>query len=144
MIGGEESGGYAFQGHVPERDGILAGLYLLDLMVRMEKTPTELIEHLYGQVGAHYYDRIDRRFPSDKRDQTRERIENADPATIGGLDVTGLDTTDGYKFGLADGGWLLIRFSGTEPVIRVYCETTEEDRVQPILEDGLRIAGLEP
>jgi phosphomannomutase len=144
MIGGEESGGYAFRGHVPERDGILAGLYLLDLMVRMEKTPTELIEHLYGQVGAHYYDRIDRRFPSDERDQTRERIENADPATIGGLGVTGLDTTDGYKFGLADGGWLLIRFSGTEPVIRVYCETTEEDRVQPILKDGLRIAGLEP
>jgi len=144
MIGGEESGGYAFRGHVPERDGILAGLYILDLMVRMDKTPSELIEHLYSQVGAHYYDRIDRRFPPDRRDQTRERIENADPATIGGLEVTGLDTTDGFKFGLADGGWLLIRFSGTEPVIRVYCETTEEDRVQPILEDGLRIAGLEP
>ena len=144
MIGGEESGGYAFRGHVPERDGILAGLYILDLMVRMNKTPAQLIDHLYGQVGAHYYDRIDRRFPSDARDRTRERIESADPATIGGLAVTGLDTTDGFKFGLADGGWLLIRFSGTEPVIRVYCETTEQDRVQPILEDGLRIAGLEP
>lgn len=144
MIGGEESGGYAFRGHVPERDGILAGLYILDLMVRMDKTPSQLIEHLYSQVGPHYYDRIDRRFPSDRRDQTRERIEKADPSTIGGLAVTGLDTTDGFKFQLADGGWLLIRFSGTEPVIRVYCETTEEDRVQPILEDGLRIAGLEP
>jgi alpha-D-glucose phosphate-specific phosphoglucomutase len=144
MIGGEESGGYAFQGHVPERDGILAGLYLLDLMVRMGKTPSQLIDHLYGQVGPHYYDRIDRRFPADQRDQTRERIENAEPETIGGLAVTGLDMTDGFKFQLADGGWLLIRFSGTEPVIRVYCETTEEDRVQPILEDGLRIAGLEP
>jgi phosphomannomutase len=144
MIGGEESGGYAFRGHVPERDGILAGLYLLDLMVRLDKTPSALIDHLYSQVGPHYYDRIDRRFPADRRDQTRERIENAGPSTIGGLGVTGLDTTDGFKFGLADGGWLLIRFSGTEPVIRVYCETTEEDRVQPILEDGLRIAGLEP
>lgn len=144
MIGGEESGGYAFRGHVPERDGLLAGLYVLDLMVRMDKTPSQLIDHLYDQVGPHYYDRIDRRFPSEKRDQTRERIENADPPTIGGLAVMGLDTTDGFKFGLADGGWLLIRFSGTEPVIRVYCETTEEDRVQPILEDGLRIAGLEP
>ncbi len=144
MIGGEESGGYAFRGHVPERDGILAGLYMLDLMVRMDKTPSQLIEHLYSQVGPHYYDRIDRRFSSDQRDQTRERIETADPSTIGGLAVTGLDRTDGFKFQLADGGWLLIRFSGTEPVIRVYCETTEEDRVQPILEDGLRIAGLEP
>jgi phosphomannomutase len=144
LIGGEESGGYAFRGHVPERDGILAGLYVLDLMVRLNKSPSQLIDHLYGQVGAHYYDRIDRRFPAEQRDATRERIEKADPATIGGLDVTGLDSTDGFKFGLEDGGWLLIRFSGTEPVIRVYTETTHQDRVQPILEDGLRIAGLEP
>ncbi|MFN2292116.1 MAG: phosphoglucomutase/phosphomannomutase family protein [Anaerolineae bacterium] len=144
LIGGEESGGYAFHGHVPERDGILAGLYILDLMVRMGKSPSQLIDYLYDQVGAHYYDRIDRRFPEEKRDATRDRIMNADPETIGGLQVTGLDTTDGFKFGLEDGGWLLIRFSGTEPVIRVYTETTEKDRVQPILKDGLRIAGLEP
>ena len=142
LIGGEESGGYAFRGHVPERDGILAGLYLLDLMVRLDKTPSQLIEHLYSQVGAHYYDRIDTRFPAEQREIARQRILDAHPSTIGGLAVTGLDTTDGFKFGLADGGWLLIRFSGTEPIIRVYCETTEEDRVQPILQDGLRIAGL--
>lgn len=144
LIGGEESGGYAFHGHVPERDGILAGLFVLDLMVRMDKTPSQLIEHLYSQVGAHYYDRIDQRFAADQRDATRQRILDADPAEIGGLAVTGLDTTDGFKFNLADGGWLLIRFSGTEPVIRVYCETTQEDRVQPMLQDGLRIAGLKP
>jgi alpha-D-glucose phosphate-specific phosphoglucomutase len=142
LIGGEESGGYAFRGHVPERDGILAGLFILDLMVRLGKTPSQLIEHLYSQVGAHYYDRIDTRFPADQRETTRQRILSAEPVTIGGLEVTGLDSTDGFKFGLADGGWLLIRFSGTEPILRVYCETTEENRVQPILEDGLRIAGL--
>jgi phosphomannomutase len=142
LIGGEESGGYAFRGHVPERDGILAGLYILDLMVRLNKTPSQLIDHLYGQVGAHYYDRIDTRFQADQREATRQRILDANPSTIGGLDTTGLDTTDGFKFGLADGGWLLIRFSGTEPIIRVYCETTEQNRVQAILEDGLRIAGL--
>jgi phosphomannomutase len=144
LIGGEESGGYAFRGHVPERDGILAGLFILDLMVRMGKTPSQLIEHLYSQVGAHYYDRIDQRFPADQRETTRQHILDADPARIGGLAVSGLDTTDGFKFNLADGGWLLIRFSGTEAMIRVYCETTERDRVQPILEDGLRIAGLKP
>jgi alpha-D-glucose phosphate-specific phosphoglucomutase len=144
LIGGEESGGYAFRGHVPERDGILAGLYILDLMVRMGKSPSQLVDHLYSQVGAHYYDRIDTRFPSDQREATRQRILDAHPEAIGGLAVTGLDTTDGFKFGLSDGGWLLIRFSGTEPILRVYCETTGEERVQPILEDGLRIAGLEP
>jgi phosphomannomutase len=142
LIGGEESGGYAFRGHVPERDGILAGLYILDLMVRLNKTPSQLIQHLYAQVGPHYYDRIDSRFPADQREATRQRILEANPDTVGGLKVTGLDTTDGFKFGLADGGWLLIRFSGTEPILRVYCETTEEERIQPILEDGLRIAGL--
>ncbi len=144
LLGGEESGGYAFRGHVPERDGILAGLYILDLMVRLGKTPSQLIEHLYDQVGTHYYDRIDRRFAADQREATRQRILEAKPESVGGLAVTGLDTTDGFKFGLADGGWLLIRFSGTEPVIRVYCETTMEDRVRRILEDGLQIAGLSP
>ena len=144
LLGGEESGGYAFRGHVPERDGILAGLYILDLMVRLGKTPSQLIEHLYSQVGPHYYDRIDSRFSPELREATKQHILDYRPSTIGGLGVTGLDTSDGFKFGLADGGWLLIRFSGTEPILRVYCETTEKQRVRPILEDGLRIAGLRP
>jgi len=143
MIGGEESGGYAFGGHVPERDGILAGLYVLDLMVRTGKRPAELLDHLYSIVGArYYYDRIDVRFPPEEREPTRQRILAANPTHIAGLRVTGLDTTDGFKYGLEDGGWLLIRFSGTEPILRVYCETTHRDKVQGILEDGLRIAGL--
>jgi phosphomannomutase len=142
MIGGEESGGYAFRGHVPERDGILAGLFMLDMMVRTGKKPSELVEELYEKIGAHYYDRIDRQFSGD-RSQKEERIRNANPATIGGLKVTGLNDMDGFKFGLEDGGWALIRFSGTEPVIRAYCETTHEECVQDILKDCLQIAGLE-
>ncbi len=141
LIGGEESGGYAFRGNVPERDGILAGLYLLDMMVRLGKRPSELLELLFSKVGAHYYDRIDSRFTGD-RSSREENILAARPATIGGLKVTGLNTLDGFKFSLEDGGWLLIRFSGTEPIMRVYCETTHQDRVKAILEDGLRIAGL--
>lgn len=141
MIGGEESGGYAFHGHVPERDGIIAGLYILDMMVRLGKTPSQLLEWLFAKVGAHFYDRIDTRFEGD-RAARQAMIVKANPATVGGLAVTGLNMTDGYKFSLEDGGWLLIRFSGTEPIIRVYTETTHEDRVQAILKDGLRIAGL--
>lgn len=142
MIGGEESGGYAFRGHVPERDGILAGLYFLDMMVRLGKKPSELLELLFSKVGAHYYDRVDSRFSGDRKAREK-RILEAKPQTIGGLAVTGLTTHDGYQFGLEDGGWLLVRFSGTEPILRVYCETTQPDRVQAILQDGLRIAGIE-
>jgi len=142
LIGGEESGGYAFRSNVPERDGILAGLYLLDMMVRLNKKPSELIEQLFSIIGSHYYDRIDKRFTGDI-DNRKKRITSALPETIGGMKVTGFNDTDGYKFTLEDGGWLLIRFSGTEPIIRVYCETTQADKVQPILKDGLKIAGLD-
>jgi alpha-D-glucose phosphate-specific phosphoglucomutase len=143
MIGGEESGGYAFRGNVPERDGILAGLYMLDFMVRTGKKPTQLLEDLFATVGAHYYDRIDTPFEGD-RSAREQRILAAKPATIGGLKVTELVTVDGFQFKLEDGGWLLIRFSGTEPIMRVYCETTHQDKVQAILQDGLAIAGLKP
>lgn len=142
LIGGEESGGYAFRGHVPERDGILAGLLLLDMMVRTKRTPSQLVELLFEKVGAHFYDRIDSPLPPGERSSHEARILASHPQTIGGLKVTGLNTLDGYKFLLEDGGWLLIRFSGTEAMVRVYCETTREQSVRPILEDGLRIVGL--
>ncbi len=141
MIGGEESGGFAFHGHVPERDGILASLFILDMMVELGKKPSELVELLFSVVGPHYYSRIDTPFEGN-REEYEKRILSANPTTIGGLTVTSLNTTDGFKFSLEDGGWLLIRFSGTEPIIRVYTETTYADRVNQILEDGLKISGV--
>lgn len=144
MIGGEESGGYAFRGHVPERDGILANLFLLDLMRRTGKKPTELLSMLFALVGGpHYYDRIDTRArDQEMKAASRARLDTAMPASLGGLKVTGKDVSDGYKFNLEDGGWLLVRFSGTEPLIRVYTETMHREKVAGILEDGLRVAGL--
>jgi phosphomannomutase len=142
MMGGEESGGYAFRGNVPERDGILANLYLLDFMVRTGKTPSQLVDFLFSKVGAHYYDRIDTRCSHELREQVRTQLVGAQPASICGLEVTYKNSTDGFKFGMEDGGWLLIRLSGTEPIVRVYTETTHEDLVQPILHAGLKIAGL--
>ena len=141
MMGGEESGGYAFRGNVPERDGILAGLYMLDMMVQLKMKPSQLLAKLFTIVGPHYYDRIDTSFTGD-RISREARVLAAKPVTIGGLKVMGLNSTDGFKFLLEDGGWLLIRFSGTEPIIRVYCETTHQESVQAILKDGLKIAGL--
>jgi alpha-D-glucose phosphate-specific phosphoglucomutase len=143
MIGGEESGGYAFRGNVPERDGILANLYFLDFMVRTGKKPTELLKMLFDKVGEHFYDRIDTPFSGDRKSR-EQMILNAKPQTLGGLKVTELITVDGFQFKLEDGGWLLIRFSGTEPIMRVYCETTHQDKVKAILQDGLKIAGIAP
>jgi len=142
LLGGEESGGYAFAGHVPERDGILAGLYFLDMMVRTGLKPSELLQHLFDKVGPHYYKRIDNKFSQSRKTEIRYNVASARPEKIGGLRVTEIVTIDGFQFLMEDGGWLLVRFSGTEPIIRVYCETTHEDRVDKILEDGMRIAGL--
>ena len=142
LIGGEESGGYAFRGHVPERDGILAGLYILDMMRCLQRKPSELVDLLFEKVGAHYYDRIDTTFMGDRKSR-EQNILDAKPEFIGGLKVLKLNTMDGFKFELEDGGFLLIRFSGTEPIIRVYTETTYHNRIQAILEDGLKIAGIQ-
>ncbi len=142
MIGGEESGGYAFRGHVPERDGILAGLYLLDMVVQTGKKPSELLDWLFEKVGPHYYDRIDSRFDQERKQEILANVSEARPRTIGGLRCTDIVTVDGHQFIMEDGGWLLVRFSGTEPIIRVYCETTHEDRVPAILDDGMKLAGL--
>ncbi|MCW5848629.1 MAG: phosphoglucomutase/phosphomannomutase family protein [Anaerolineae bacterium] len=140
MMGGEESGGFAFRG-LPERDGILAGLYLLDFVVRTGKKPSELLAWLYEKVGGHYYDRIDTIFDNSRRGEIRERLAH-DPAEVAGFKVTRVNRTDGYKYELEGAGWLLIRFSGTEPLIRVYTETTRQDKVQDILQAGLALAGL--
>ncbi len=143
MIGGEESGGYAFGVSVPERDGILGNLYFLDLMVQTGKSPSALLGHLFDRLGtAYYYDRVDTRFPSEKRPEARDRLDRAEPETLAGLRVEDIVTIDGYKYELEDDGWLLIRFSGTEPIIRVYCETTDEEKVQPLLDEGLKLAGI--
>jgi len=143
LIGGEESGGYAFRGNVPERDGILGNLYFLDFMLKTGQTPAQLLQTLFKKLGqTYYYDRIDTRFPAEKRPAAMARIDAATPETIGGVPVTGIVTLDGYKYELGDYGWLLIRFSGTEPIVRVYCEVTDPALVQPVLEGGLEVAGL--
>lgn len=142
LIGGEESGGYAFHGHVPERDGILAALYFLDMMVQTGQKPSQLVESLFGVVGAHYYDRIDSPLPPGEKGDYRAKIESARPDSLAGLNVRDIVTLDGYKYILEDGGWLLIRFSGTEPVVRVYCETTDKSKVEPLLRAGLEIVGI--
>jgi phosphomannomutase len=142
IMGGEESGGYGFHGHVIERDGILANLYFLDLMVRTGKRPSELIEHLYSKVGPHHYKRVDLEFPEAQREAIIARVRDDAPDTIDGVRVVNVNTTDGFKFILADNSWLLIRFSGTEPLLRIYTETDSPERVEKLLKIGREIAGI--
>ena len=142
LIGGEESGGYGFRGHVLERDGILASLYFLDLMVKTGKTPLELIDYLYSKVGPHYYERVDVEFPAEECQAIDNRIRDNSPEAIDGVKVVKSDTLDGFRFILADGTWLLIRFSGTEPVIRFYAESDSLARAGRLLEAGRGLAGV--
>jgi len=141
LVGGEESGGYGFRGHVPERDAILAGLYFLDLMNKTGRSPSELVDYLYPMVGSHYYHRVDIEFDVEKRQAISKRITGDPPSVIDGSKVVKLDTTDGFRFVLADGTWLLIRFSGTEPLLRIYTETDSPDRAERLLRVGKDLTG---
>lgn len=142
VLAGEESGGYAFRGHIPERDGILAGLCFLDLMARTGRTPTELLALIVERFGPHHYDRVDVDLDADAKARYVEAVRAADPAEIGGYQVTSRSDLDGYLFNLDGGGWLLFRFSGTEPLMRIYTEVPDQARVADVLEAGRRMAGV--
>ncbi len=142
LIGGEESGGYGLRRHIPERDGILAGLYFLDLLVSLGRKPSQLLDYLYSKVGPHYYDRVDLGFPAEEREAIIDRITGSKPNELGGIKVNQSDTMDGFRFKLADKSWLLIRFSGTEPIIRIYAESDSLDKVAKLLKAGRELAGI--
>ena len=141
LIAGEESGGFAFRGHLPERDGILSGLYILDLMARRGKSLPELLEEVFAKVGPHYYDRVDITMTPAERDRIAGLLTTLEPSKIDGLRVTGYDRTDGLRFLLEGGAWALIRLSGTEPLMRIYTEVREGEQVQPLLEAVRELTG---
>jgi phosphomannomutase len=150
VIGGEESGGFGFGMHIPERDGLASGLFLLDLWLTKGKRASEVLAELQALAGPSYYNRIDIRFPREGYDQvkadTLARLETEAPTSLSGQEVVerkALETNDGFKFYRADGSWLLIRFSGTEALLRVYVEARSPDDVEALLAEGRRIAGAE-
>ncbi len=142
LMGGEESGGFAFRGHIPERDGVVAALFILDLMVKLNMKPSQLVAYLFEKVGPHYYDRVDVPLKPGTREALLQRLQEAQPSSLGGLPVTGVDTVDGFRFTLENGSWLLFRFSGTESLMRIYTETDSPERVQKILSEGQKLAGV--
>jgi alpha-D-glucose phosphate-specific phosphoglucomutase len=142
LVGGEESGGYGFRGHVPERDAILSGLYFLDLMTKTGKSPSQLLDYLYSKVGPHHYSRVDIEFPKEQRDRIISCLKGSSPQSLDGVKVAKKDTLDGFRFTLTDTSWLLIRFSGTEPLLRIYAESDSQARAERLLELGREIAGV--
>jgi phosphomannomutase len=141
MTAGEESGGYAFAEHLPERDGCYAGLLLMDLVARSGRSVSELVSDLYAKVGGHYYDRIDVHMQPDQRQDAIDRVATAAPDAIAGRKLLRRDNKDGYLFEF-EGGWLLVRPSGTEPLLRIYTEVTDQALVKPVLTAGRELAGV--
>ncbi len=137
ILGGEESGGYAFRGHIPERDGILSGLMMASMIVDYGMPLSGILKHLEDLVGPHAYDRHDIRFPRDgyeeRKVQVYARMQQDEPTTLAGSKVVRTRTDDGFKFYMDDGSWVLMRMSGTEPLMRVYAEATTHDRVEELI-----------
>jgi len=139
LLGFEESGGIGFPGHIPERDGILAGLMLLE-MLAMEKRPlNELLEELEEEFGPHRYARIDTHFPLEKRTSLMEYCKLNAPAKLLKSPLKEIKSFDGVKFIAADGSWLMLRGSGTEPILRIYAEAKSDADAAKLLQLGIKL-----
>ncbi len=125
IIGGEESAGLTIRGHVPEKDGVLAGLLVTEMVARRGKNLATQLKELFAQVGSYYPHRENLRLTPEIKSRFMEKIKN-DPAELSGLKVASVVRTDGLKLILADGSWVCYRLSGTEPVVRVYTEVRSE------------------
>jgi len=141
LIGGEESGGIGIKQHIPEGDGVLMGLLLLEIVSDAKVPLNELIEDLQRTVGPASYARTDLRLrhPVSKEEMVT-RLSNDAPPKIGGVSIQKVDTMDGVKYFMEDESWLLIRPSGTEPVLRVYAEAPTKDAVRALLDYGEEVA----
>ncbi len=141
LMGGEESGGMSIKGHVPEGDGILMGLLLLEVIARSGKTLAALVDDLHADLGPVYYARADLRLrrPVAKKDMVA-RLRDGAPTHIAGVPVQEVSDLDGVKYLMADESWLLIRPSGTEPLLRVYAEAGDEVTMRHLLRYGEQVA----
>jgi phosphomannomutase len=140
LIGGEESGGIGIRGHIPERDAQLNALLLLEMMAHRGKSLKQLVEEdLWPIVGFHCYDRRDLHLSAESIQRTREAVKAAAPTQVAGVEVRNINRRDGTRFEFDDGSWLLVRPSGTEPVVRVYSESSSCEKVQRFLDEGVAL-----
>ncbi|WP_273484623.1 phosphoglucomutase/phosphomannomutase family protein [Desulforamulus ruminis] len=139
LIGGEESGGIGFKNHVPERDGILSSLLLLEIMATHKKNLGELIKELMEEVGSHYYSRLDLELSDPSKKDLINYLKGNSFKSFNGLDILFKQNLDGVKFYLEDGSWVLFRASGTEPMIRIYAESYKSKYANELLNEGKKL-----
>jgi phosphomannomutase len=135
LVGGEESGGIAVKGHIPERDGIYDGLVLYEYMTKSGKTLKQLCEEVYEVVGRFVYERNDLTIDNDKKNAIIKMATDNGYKQFGKYTFNRIETIDGIKYHLNNGGWILLRASGTEPLLRVYAEGNSKEEALDILED---------
>lgn len=141
LIGGEESGGISFKGHIPEGDGILMGLLIVEMVADSGGSLVDLVDDLLAEVGPAFYERRDLRLKHPvAKDKMTARLQNEAPTRIGGEKIVEISNRDGFKYILSDDSWLLIRPSGTEPVLRVYAEGRSMEMVKELLKYGEEVA----
>jgi phosphomannomutase len=143
LIGGEESGGISFKGHIPEGDGVLMGLLLVEMVCRSGVSMDELVAEVLKEAGPSDYRRLDLRLsrPVPKQELINQ-LESQAPESINGISVASVNASDGVKYMLEDDSWLLVRPSGTEPVLRIYAEAPGQDQVQALIEHGRSVASV--
>src|SRR5450432_4165968 len=139
LLGAEESGGIGFPNHIPERDGIAAGLMLLELLATEKISVNKMLAKFERQFGPHHYGRIDTHFPLEKRGALMEFLKNNSPAKLLRSPLAGMKTFDGVKFVAEDSSWLMLRGSGTEPILRIYAEAKSDADAQKLLQLGVKL-----
>ena len=134
LVGGEESGGVGFGHFMPERDGILSGLLVAEAVAHYGRPLSEIVAGMEQELGALHYDRRDVHRPMEQCARLIERVRARELDDAFGVGVANVEEKDGVKMNFTDGGWLLFRKSGTEPIIRIYCESPDRERVQVMLD----------
>ena len=140
LIGGEESGGIGFQDYLYERDGMLSGLLLMEMMAMRKKSFKEILEKIWGEFGRLYYVRQDLDYPNDMKPRLFNHLNAHPPTELEGQKVKDARNQDGIKFILQDDSWLLFRLSGTEPVLRIYSEATSQGLAEALVRAGKKTA----
>src|SRR5215813_228351 len=140
LVGGEESGGIGVRGHIPERDGIFNSLLLLEAVLAAGKKPSEIVRDIWREFGEFHFERRDLHVPIESGQELVERLRENTPGIFAGYKVVNVATLDGTKLIFEDESWILFRQSGTEPLLRIYCEATSIEKMTKMVDEGVRMA----